>query len=205
MPVRVTHGNGYLYKEHGVHNGSTGKLRGWELEDLDLQALQQSSEPQVVLRALPKKLIVKFDKPLKKQYHGLDENCFPLSPVTVYWTLDADEHIDISRRGFPIVPNFSTTIDGATGKTLDTAIADLGDFQVLPSFNRAMKGYIALSRVKKAEDIFLAQSFSPTLFQQGPQPWSTLLMEHLRGEEGEIDLQESVEQTKRAVRKKANA
>ena len=81
--------------------------------------------------------------------------------------LDAEEQIEISRRGFPIVPNFSTTIDGATGRTLDSAIADLGDVRVLPSFTRARKGYIALSRVKKAHDLFLAQPFSPALFSLG--------------------------------------
>ena len=70
----------------------------------------------------------------------MPENCFPLSPATVYWALGAEDSIEIQRRGFPVVPNFSTTIDGATGKTMDTALADLGGVSVVPSFTRAMKG-----------------------------------------------------------------
>eukprot|EP00973_Karenia_brevis_P057806 8044935-Karenia_brevis.AAC.1 len=66
-----------------------------------------------------------MDRPMKKQYQGLPKDCFPLSPVTVSWTLDKDDQIESSRRGFPIVPNLSITIDGATGKTLDSGIADL--------------------------------------------------------------------------------
>ena len=100
------------------------------------------------MKALPVKLIVHMDKRLKKQYEGLPENCFPLSPVTVYWTLDAEDSIEIHRRGFPVVPNFSTTIDGATGKTMETALVDLGNIAVVPTHARVMRGYIALSRVK---------------------------------------------------------
>ena len=87
--------------------------------------------------------------------------------MTVYGTLDAEDSIEIHRRGFPIVPNLSTTIDGATGKTMDTALADLGSVSVVPSFARAMRGYIALSRVRKVDDLLLVQPFSPALFQQG--------------------------------------
>ncbi len=90
---------------------------------------------------------------MKKQFPGMAHNCFPLSPVTVYWNLDVEGEIQIRRRGFPVVPNFSRTVDSATGKTLDTAIADLGDFTTTPSYKRAMKGYITLSRVKKAQDL----------------------------------------------------
>ena len=135
MPLRITHGNGYLYKEYGVHNGATCILKGWELDDTDLGSLDGGAK-QIVLRALPKKLIVQMDRPLKKEYPGLPLNHFPLSPVTVYWLLDAQGEIAIPRKGFPVVPNFSTTVDQATGKTLDTSIPDLGDVQLTPTFPR---------------------------------------------------------------------
>ena len=165
MPLRITNGNGYLSKLYGMHNGATCVLDGWQLAEPDIATSEENKESQIVLSSLPVKLIVQMDRPLKQTYKGLPENCFPLSPVTVYWTLDAEEQIEISRRGFPVVPNFSTTIDGATGRTLDTGIADLGDLSVAPSFTRAMKGYIALSRFKKAHDFFLAQPFSPAFVQ----------------------------------------
>ena len=71
---------------------------------------------------------------------------------------------------------------------MDTALVDLGSVGVVPSFTRAMKGYIALSRVKKADDLLLAQPFSPALFRQGKQPWATLLLASLRGELPEAEL-----------------
>ena len=63
-----------------------------------------------------------------------------------------------------MVPNYSTTIGGAAGKTMDSALADLGAVSVVPSFARAMRGYIALSRVRRADDLLLVQPFSPALF-----------------------------------------
>ena len=180
--MRNTSGNSAVYREYGVHNGATCVVQAWELDPLDQEMLRDSQDSQVVLQALPRRLIVRMDRRLNEQYAGLPENCFPLSPVTVYWTLDADDTIEIHRRGFPVVPNFSTTIDGATGKTVDTALVDLGNVSVVPSFARAMRGYIALSRVKKVDDLLLAQPFSPALFRQGKQPWAALLLDTLRGE-----------------------
>ena len=53
-----------------------------------------------------------------------------------------------------------------------------------------MKGYIALSRVKKVDDLYLPQAFSPALFQQGPQPWPSLLIQFLKGEHDVSRLEE---------------
>ena len=196
MPVRITHGNGSHCKDYGISNGSTGILKAWQFAKEDMEAIRDDSSPQVVLKALPHKLVIQMTRPMKKQYPGMPENCFPLSPVTVYWNLDTVGEIQIRRRGFPIVPNFSMTVDSATGKTLDTAIADLGDLSVLPTFSRAMKGYIALSRVRRVQDLYLPQPFSPALFRQQEQPWPTCLMSFLRGEKENKDLLTEADDTK---------
>ena len=117
----------------------------------------------------------------QQKHKGLPQNWFPMSPVSSYWNLDADENIDMSRRGFPLVPNFSSTIDSATGRTLNSEIADLGDIGSNPSFYAAMRGYIALSRVRAAHRLLISQPFNPLLFRQGPQPFPTLLLEVLLG------------------------
>ena len=70
---------------------------------------------------------------------------------------------------------------------MDTALVDLGGLADVPTYTRAMKGYIALSRVTKVDDLLLAQPFSPALFQQGPQPWPTLLLDVLKAKV--VDLQ----------------
>ena len=65
---------------------------------------------------------------------------------------------------------------------METALVDLGSVSVVPTFARAMRGYIALSRVRKVDDLLLVQAFSPALFQQGTQPWASLLLDTMKGE-----------------------
>eukprot|EP00973_Karenia_brevis_P016050 2193225-Karenia_brevis.AAC.1 len=65
--------------------------------------------------------------------------------------------MDIHKRGFPVVPNFSTTLDAATGQTLQSSMCDLGDEFNKPLQSAAMRGYIALSRAKAANDVLVAQ------------------------------------------------
>ena len=93
--------------------------------------------------------------------------------------------------------NFSTTTDGATGKTISIALPDLGGIGEDPTVTKAMKGYIALSRVKKVYDLLLVPAFAPGLFQQGPQPWPTLSLETLRGHVEEMHLVEAAKRTER--------
>ena len=64
-----------------------------------------------------------------------------------------------------------------------------------------MKGYIALSRVKKVDDLYLPQAFSPALFRQGEQPWPTLLIQFLKGERDVGELEEEATKAERKCRK----
>ena len=183
MPLIVKHSGGPDYKKYGVHNGSRCRLKAWELDDKDAECMQaESDEGMLVLKAMPKILYIELENPLKEPYPDLPDRWFKMKPVETYWTLDADEHIEIARRGFPLVPNFSTTIDGATGQTLKSSIADLGDFGSMPSFHAAMRGYIALSRVTAADNMLIARTFNPLLFRLGPQPFPSLLFRALQGE-----------------------
>ena len=134
MPFVVKHSGGPEYKKYGVHNGCRCRLKAWELHKKDEALIQESSSEEfIVLQAMPKVLFIEMEKPLKEPYPGLPEKWFPMKAVETFWTLDADDHIEIARRGFPLVPNFSTTIDGATGQTLNSGIPDLGDFGSVPS------------------------------------------------------------------------
>ena len=65
--------------------------------------------------------------------------------------------------------------------SLYKAIAALGSWKEVGSPTRAMKGYIGLSRVRCADDLLLAEPFSPCLFTQGEQPWPTLLLSVQKG------------------------
>ena len=64
-----------------------------------------------------------------------------------------------------------------------------------------MKGYIALSRVKKVDDLYLPQAFSPALLRQGEQPWPTLLIQFLKGERDVGELEEEATNAERKCRK----
>ena len=174
--------HGWQFREYGIHNGAKCVLKAWHLSDKDLERADTMKDGTLVLQDLPLVLFVAMQTPMKKPYPGLPDTWFPMTPVTKYWCLDADENIDICRRGYPLVPNFSTTIDAATGQTLDAAIPDLGDEFSLPSHHAAMRGYIALSRVTTVDSLLIAQPFSPLLFQMGPQPWPNLLFKVLMGQ-----------------------
>jgi hypothetical protein len=182
MEFRVTDSNGVDFKKHGIHNGARGKLKAWQLSDKDDEFLKDTSPNEMVLKELPKVLFLEMKTPMKEEYPGLPENWFPMTPVTKYWCLDSDENIEICRRGFPLVPDFSITIDSVTGQTLESALPDLGDEFCTPSQHNAMRGYISLSRVTAAHSLLIAQPFNPLLFRSGSQAFPTLLFNVLMGE-----------------------
>ena len=151
--------------------------QGWQLDVEHEERLRTSKENEVVLKYLPLVLFVELQGEDRKQYLGLPYNWFPLRPKTVYWNLDKEDYITISRLGFPLVPDFSPTIRCAIGQTLESIIPDLGDMKDNPTPVAAMKGYIGLSRTTGAEGVLIARPFSPLLFAQGPQPYAILLLD----------------------------
>ena len=146
MPMRVTLGNGRNFKDYGVHNGSRCRLKAWTLHAEDEITLKASNDEQVILGHLPAILWVEMERPLTKAFPGAPKSWFPIYPLTIQWCLDKGENIHISRKGFPVVPDFSSTVHLATGRTLKSIIGDLGDFEEPPSFSSAMRGYIILRR-----------------------------------------------------------
>ena len=106
----------------------------------------------------------------------------------------------VRRRGFPIVPDFGTTVHKVTGRTLESEKLDLEDFQTKASHEKMMMGFMRISRVQKADDLMIVQAFPPLLFNLGPQPGPTLLLQFLRGEVKETELEDrwaQIEEDKR--------
>ena len=122
------------------------------------------------------------------KYEDLPADWVPIPPTNMNWPLDHAASIHIKRRGFALSPDFSSTIHSATGRTLVSCVPDLNPIEVAPNAQSAMEGYIALSRVEDAEGLIIAQPFAPTLFQQGPAPYPTLLLEVLKGQVSQLDL-----------------
>ena len=180
LPVRVTRGNGADMKQYGIHNGARGRIKDWTLHPDDLVRVAQSQDSEIILTQLPTRIVLEMETQMSQKHPEYPEQHFPLTPVTNYWSLGSwggSEAVEIRRRGYGMLPNFSTTIDGATGRTIAKGISDLGNWSDLATPTRAMKGYIALSRVKCADDMLLAQAFSPCLFTQGKQHWPSLLLD----------------------------
>ena len=188
MPFVAKNGSGPNYREYGICNGTRCRLKVCELDEKDTETVQRQhmGEEFIILQTLPKILYVEVETGLKRQDPGLPKNWFAMKTVETHWMLDTSENIEILRLGFPLMPNFSTTIDGASGQTLRSSIADLGEFGSVPSHSAAMRGYIALSRVTAADTMLIARSFSPLLFKLGAQPFPTLLFNELHREKDKM-------------------
>ena len=146
----------------------TGKAL--QLHERDAKRLGDYSDAEVVPTHLPHVLFVEMLGDGLPQYPGLPHNWFPIRLSIQSWHLDKARNIEIPRRGFPLVPTFSSTVHSAAGRTLASAIVDLGRFEDVPNAEAQMKGYIALSRIRDAHSLLIAQFFLPKLFAQGPQP-----------------------------------
>ena len=181
-------------KDHGVYTQARCRLRGWELHESDLQRLQGNTDTECVLQHLPKRIFVEMEVKNYPKYEDLPANWVPIPPTNTNWNLDHAESIQIKRRGFALSPDFSSTIHSATGRTLVSCVPDLNPIEVAPNTQSAMEGYIALSRVEDAEGLIIAQHFAPTLFQQGPAPYPTLLPEVLKGQVSQVDLDKRLQE-----------
>jgi hypothetical protein len=170
-------------KEAGVHNQGRCLLKAWELHDCDLDLVKQSPSESIVLTSLPKRLAIFIQRrDDDEQLKDCAENWVWLPAVSTTWFLDKPtKTIEIPRRGFAIVPDFASTIHGATGRTLPSAIIDIGAFKSKANPNGAMEGMIGMSRVKRKEHVVIARPFPPGLFRQGPAVFPTLLLTVLNG------------------------
>ena len=98
--------------------------------------------------------------------------------------MDAGAYIEIARKGFAAVPDFSSTIHVATGRSLKAVLPDLGGLAEPATFSAMMRGYIALSRALAADGVLIPRPFAPTLFMQKEEPFPSLLLDTLLGKEG---------------------
>ena len=118
------------------------------------------------------------------QHENLEPEVYGLPVKNVDWPLENGPRKEnwIKRFGFPIVPDFGATIHAVTGDQLPTLISELDTFDATPTQDDAQKGYIVMSRVRRAHNIAIAQPFSPGLFRQGPLRSAELLLKVLRGD-----------------------
>jgi len=126
-----------LCTERGLVNGALGTVR-------DIVYNVDQRPP-----SFPNLILVEFDN-----YSGpyIIENYFPILPIEVTWR---EQSVDCCRKQFPLSLAYALTIHKAQGLTLEKATIDIGDREMAPGLS-----YVALSRVRKLENILFINSFN---------------------------------------------
>ena len=154
----------------------SGTLTGWVLDEHEGEV---STKGDVLLNYTLNVLFVQFEG-VTWQIDGLDPGTYLLTPVGKYRSVDSQgTTLKVKRTQQPVAPDYARTAYTAQGMTLPAAIVDLCfDDNMDPA-----TAYIALNRVKTADDTLIIQAFSIMPFTQGSPLGPRLLTKRLRGEE----------------------
>ena len=87
--------------------------------------------------------------------------------------------LSVRRTQLPIAPAFAVTAHASQGQTLRAAIVDLE----LPKGTSVIASYVALTRVKRREDLIIFRPFERKPFTQGSLAGPELLPRVLRRDE----------------------
>ena len=181
LPIRFTESLGQQAREMGVFKHTRGILRGWELEEEELQRLRECTEPEVVLKRRPLRLYVEVPTATARMPKTGGKSIYILRVQQKQWTLDKSGNVKILRFGFPVVPDFGGTAHAYCGSTVEATMGDLLPWSKKPQLADMLKAYIIKSRVRLADKLLLAQPYSPHLFRQGLLPGPQLLLDVLLG------------------------
>ena len=185
LPVRFTM---TLDKVREIYKFAKGNVVGWTLDPVDEVRLRDSTESEIVLLKMPLVIYVRRQGEGMPQHLSLEPEVYAVTPRGAQWPIDPSKENWVKRIGFPLVPDFASTVHAITGDQLKTAVGDLGSVDARVNTEDALMGYITLSRVEEGDGMLIAQPCSPALFTQGPLEGAELLMSFLRGEVPEGDL-----------------
>ncbi|CAK0907060.1 unnamed protein product [Prorocentrum cordatum] len=160
--------------EAGACKHSWGTVRGWVLHPDDSKLVNEHrSEPELVLQHVPEAIMVQMPGNTAPRFGNQPAGVFPVKQKEVSWDRSPGVMAMAKRAGFPLVPHFAAAAHCVTGAALPQAIIDLLDARMTPRASMVPAGYVAISRARRADDLIIAQPFSPMLFRQGHQtgPW----------------------------------
>ena len=164
--------------DRNLLRGRVGTVHSWILHEDDHADFYEQSTS---LKKLPEVVFLKF-KNAKWKLEGMTEaGVYPIKPVESTWALDRRRkfpRLKIIRKQLPLAPAFCMTAHASQGMTMDAAIVDLR----IGKESSPLHGYVALSRVKKAEDILIFRPFDIEIFQRTLPVGPELLLRKLRGE-----------------------
>ena len=144
-------------------------VEGWTLDPRDEERVRSSMEFEIMLEYMPLKIYVrKKGRDAMPQHLDLPSQIYAVSSMGSNWPLDPPaKTLWVRRFGFPLRPDFASTVHAVTGDELPAAIANLGHRLDAPNLEDALQGYISISRVSGHEDLRIAQPFSRALFKMG--------------------------------------
>ena len=160
-----------------------GELVGWVLHPFEKK---QPSKGTVVLEYSPIALLVKFDG-ADWVLGDLDPGVYPVKPQKKDWYVDSDSpkpKNKVSREQVGVGPDYARTAYSTQGLTLDAALVDL----CFSDETNPTTAYVALSRVRGANDVLIIQEFGIEPFQQGIPVGPKWLLKTLRGEDLSADI-----------------
>ena len=131
-----------------------GELVGWVLHPFEKK---QSSKGTVVLEYSPTALLVKFDG-ADWVLGDLDPGVYPVKVQKKDWYVDSDSpkpKNKVSREQVGVGPDYARTAYSTQGLTLDAALVDL----CFSDETNPTTAYVALSRVRGANDVLIIQEF----------------------------------------------
>eukprot|EP00435_Cladocopium_sp_Y103_P058343 s631_g20.t1 len=174
MPVRATE---HLDRRRGILKGCRGTIVGWS-------PCHGAPEDGVVLwNKLPEVVYVKFDTTDSWQIDGMPHsNVYPVAPCKRVWFLDRQSknpQLRVWRTQLPLAPAFAITAHVAQGQTVAEGV--LTDLCVGVGGN-PFTAYVAFTRVKGREHLFIYRAFDAAPFQRGIGLGRDLLLRQLRGD-----------------------
>jgi len=170
--------------EKQLLRGKMGYIHSWVLAGKEESRYQAGER---VLQKLPSVVMVKFynedGSEVAWKLPGLKEpGLYPIEEKKKSWYLDKGRKhpvLKIKRRQIPLAPAFAMTAHASQGQTLKNgAVVDLR----LGRGTSNVASYVAMTRVKRREDLLIYRSFDKAAFTKGVRKGPPELLQLLRGE-----------------------
>lgn len=180
----LVHGLTYRLADHldrskKLLKGTAVQLHSIELHPDDAKA--SIGKDVYILQHLPKFIYFKVPGATWK-ISDCAAGVFPLDPINSPWFLDPARKpypcLKIVRRQLPIAPGFAVTIHWTQGQNLDPLLVDV----CISDTCSRQSCYVALSRCKSREGIFLVRPFDLQTFRGSAPLGPRTLLQHLRRE-----------------------
>ena len=105
---------------------------------------------------------------------------YPLRPKTRKWQVNQNQDIEARLNGYPLLPDFCSTVHDIQSATLEAAFWALLDANQNIAPAEQIAGYVVLDRVRHLHRRCILQPFSPLLFSRGPPQSPALLFRKLQ-------------------------